>query len=167
MRSAARIVHLLFHFFNIWIHKIVVCPELGANFTIINCLIIYRFWQKLKNGKQRKKLCWDFQYQKCSWIQHQPLKGHQQQLDRHPKNKLSNRVENSASKTYNSYQKSSLSYGHNTRISNEKLDKLSIKLKSIFKLKDQPILKKKSNVDKRQKIIVLSKEFREIKITLK
>ena len=66
-----------------------------------------------------------------------------------------------------SYQKSSLSYGHNTRVSNEKLDKLSIRLKSIFKLKDQPILKKKSNVDKRQKIIVLSEEFREIKIVLK
>tara|TARA_B100000768_G_scaffold123398_1_gene114182 strand:+ start:1922 stop:3103 length:1182 start_codon:yes stop_codon:yes gene_type:complete len=67
----------------------------------------------------------------------------------------------------NFYQNSSLSYGHNTRISNEKLGKLSIRLKSILKLKDQPILKKKSNVDKRQKIIVLSKEFREIKITLK
>ena len=67
----------------------------------------------------------------------------------------------------NYYQNSSLSYGHNTRISNEKLGKLSIRLKSILKLKDQPILKKKSNVDKRQKIIVLSKEFREIKITLK
>ena len=67
----------------------------------------------------------------------------------------------------NYYQNSSLSYGHNTRISNEKLDKLSIRLKSILKLKDQPILKEKSNVDKRQKIIVLSKEFRKIKITLK
>ena len=67
----------------------------------------------------------------------------------------------------NFYQKSSLSYGHNTRISNENLDKLSIRLKSIFKLKDQPILKKKSNVDKRQKIIVLSKEFKKIKITFK
>jgi len=67
----------------------------------------------------------------------------------------------------NFYQNSSLSYGHNTRISNEKLGELSIRLKSILKLKDQPILKKKSNVDKRHKIIVLSKEFREIKITLK
>lgn len=67
----------------------------------------------------------------------------------------------------NSYQKSSLSYGHNTRISNEKLEKLSIRLKSIFKLKDQPILKKKSESDKRNKIIVLSKEFRQIKITIK
>lgn len=67
----------------------------------------------------------------------------------------------------NSYHKPSLSYGHNTRVSNEKLDKLSIRLKSIFKLKDQPILKKKSDVDKRQKIIVLSKEFKEIKINLK
>lgn len=66
-----------------------------------------------------------------------------------------------------SYQKSSLSHGHNTRVSNEKLDKLSIRLKSIFKLKDQPILKKKSDVDKRQKIIVLSKEFKKIKINLK
>jgi len=65
------------------------------------------------------------------------------------------------------YQKPSLSYGHNTRISNDKLDKLSIKLKSIFKLKDHPILKKKSNTDKRQKRIVLSKEFRKINITLK
>jgi len=65
------------------------------------------------------------------------------------------------------YQKSSLSYGHNTRVSNEKLDKLSIRLKSIFKLKNQPILKKKSDIDKRQKIIVLSKEFKEIKINLK
>jgi len=67
----------------------------------------------------------------------------------------------------NIYQNSSLSYGHNTRISNEKLGKLSIRLKSILKLKDQPILKKKSDTDKRQKIIVLSKEFREIKIILK
>ena len=67
----------------------------------------------------------------------------------------------------NIYQNSSLSYGHNTRISNEKLEKLSFRLKSILKLKDQPILKKKSDTDKRQKIIVLSKEFREIKIILK
>jgi len=38
-----------------------------------------------------------------------------------------------------SYQKPSLSNVQNTRVSNEKLDKLSIRLKSIFKLKDQPI----------------------------
>ena len=65
------------------------------------------------------------------------------------------------------YKNSSLSYGHNTRISNEKLEKLSFRLKSILKLKDQPILNKKSNVDKRQKIIFLSKEFSKIKIILK
>ena len=65
------------------------------------------------------------------------------------------------------YKNSSLSYGHNTRISNEKLEKLSFRLKSILKLKDQPILNKKSNVDKREKIIFLSKEFSKIKIILK
>ena len=60
------------------------------------------------------------------------------------------------------YSNSDLSYGHNTRITNEKLEKLTIRLKSIFKLKNEPIVKNKSKVDKRQKVFSLSDEFRSV-----
>ena len=57
------------------------------------------------------------------------------------------------------YSNPELSYGHNTRITNEKLDRLSIRLKSIFKLENSPINKIKSQRDRRQKLVVLTKEF--------
>ena len=62
------------------------------------------------------------------------------------------------------YKNSELSYGHNTRICNEKIDRLSIRLKSIFKLDNQPLKKKKSTIDRRQKILSMSEEFSKIKI---
>ncbi len=65
------------------------------------------------------------------------------------------------------YSNTELSYGHNTRITNEKLDKLTIRLKSIFKLKHEPIIKNKSKVDKRQKVVLLSDEFRSISKNIK
>ena len=65
------------------------------------------------------------------------------------------------------YSNSDLSYGHNTRITNEKLEKLTIRLKSIFKLKNDPIIKNKSKVDKRQKVISLSDEFRSVSKNIK
>ena len=65
------------------------------------------------------------------------------------------------------YSNSDLSYGHNTRITNEKLEKLTIRLKSIFKLKNEPIIKNKSKVDKRQKVISLSDEFRSVSKNIK
>ena len=65
------------------------------------------------------------------------------------------------------YSNSDLSYGHNTRITNEKLDRLTIRLKSIFKLKNKPIIKNKSKVDKRQKVISLSDEFRIVSKNIK
>ena len=65
------------------------------------------------------------------------------------------------------YSNSDLSYGHNTRITNEKLDRLTIRLKSIFKLKNKPIIKNKSKVDKRQKVISLSDEFRSVSKNIK
>ena len=65
------------------------------------------------------------------------------------------------------YSNSDLSYGHNTRITNEKLERLTIRLKSIFKLKNKPIIKNKSKVDKRQKVILLSDEFRSITKNIK
>ena len=78
---------------------------------------------------------------------------------------------NSKEKNFNDvmkiYSNPELSYGHNTRITNESLDHLSIRLKSIFKLENPPIIKVKSKSDRRQKIIVLSKEFLKIKITFK
>lgn len=78
---------------------------------------------------------------------------------------------NSKEKNFNDvmkiYSNPELSYGHNTRITNESLDHLSIRLKSIFKLENLPIIKVKSKSDRRQKIIVLSKEFLKFKITFK
>ena len=71
---------------------------------------------------------------------------------------------NSVLDLYSNYD---LSYGHNTRITNEKLEKLTIRLKSIFKLKHEPIIKNKSKVDKRQKVILLSDEFRSITKNIK
>ena len=65
---------------------------------------------------------------------------------------------------YDIYKNSELSYGHNTRICNEKIDRLSIRLKSIFKLDNQPLKKKKSTIDRRQKILSMFKEFSEVKI---
>lgn len=65
---------------------------------------------------------------------------------------------------YDIYNNSELSYGHNTRICNEKIDRLSIRLKSIFKLNNQPLKKKKSTIDRRQKILSMSEEFSKIKI---
>ena len=65
---------------------------------------------------------------------------------------------------YDIYKNSELSYGHNTRICNEKIDRLSIRLKSIFKLDNQPLKKKKSTIDRRQKILSMSEEFSKIKI---
>jgi len=65
---------------------------------------------------------------------------------------------------YDIYKNSELSYGHNTRICNEKLDRLSIRLKSIFKLDNQPLKKKKSTIDRRQKILSMSEEFSKVKI---
>jgi len=65
---------------------------------------------------------------------------------------------------YDIYKNSELSYGHNTRICNEKIDRLSIRLKSIFKLDNQPLKKKKSTIDRRQKILSMSEEFSEVKI---
>jgi len=65
---------------------------------------------------------------------------------------------------YEIYKNSELSYGHNTRICNEKIDRLSIRLKSIFKLNNQPLKKKKSTIDRRQKILSMSEEFSKIKI---
>ena len=62
------------------------------------------------------------------------------------------------------YKNSELSYGHNTRICNEKIDRLSIRLKSIFKLDNQPLEKKKSTIDRRQRILSMSEEFSKIKI---
>ena len=71
---------------------------------------------------------------------------------------------NSVLDLYSNYD---LSYGHNTRITNEKLEKLTIRLKSIFKLKNDPIIKNKSKVDKRQKVISLSDEFRIVSKNIK
>ena len=65
------------------------------------------------------------------------------------------------------YSNSDLSYGHNIRITNEKLERLTIRLKSIFKLKNEPIIKNKSKVDKRQKVILLSDEFRSVSKNIK
>ena len=65
---------------------------------------------------------------------------------------------------YDIYKNSELSYGHNTRICNEKIDRLSIRLKSIFKLDNQPLKKKKSTIDRRQKILSMSEEFSKVKI---
>ena len=65
------------------------------------------------------------------------------------------------------YSNSDLSYGHNIRITNEKLERLTIRLKSIFKLKNEPIIKNKSKVDKRQKVISLSDEFRSVSKNIK
>ena len=65
------------------------------------------------------------------------------------------------------YSNSDLSYGHITRITNQQIDKLSIRLKSIFKLKNDPIIKKKSKIDKRQRTILLSDEFRDISKKIK
>ena len=65
------------------------------------------------------------------------------------------------------YSNPELSYGHNTRITNEKLDRLSIRLKSIFKLENPPINKNKSQRDRRQKLVVLSEEFQKLKIIFK
>jgi len=63
------------------------------------------------------------------------------------------------------YSNPELSYGHNTRITNEKLDRLSIRLKSIFKLENSPINKIKSQRDRRQKLVVLTKEFINLNFT--
>ena len=65
------------------------------------------------------------------------------------------------------YSNSELSYGHNTRISNERLDRLSVRLKTIFKLKNHPIKKIKSKEDRRQKVVILTKEFQKINIIFK
>ncbi|MDG2492808.1 MAG: hypothetical protein P8M60_08645 [Flavobacteriaceae bacterium] len=65
------------------------------------------------------------------------------------------------------YSNSDLSYGHITRITNQQIDKLSIRLKSIFKLKNDPIIKIKSKIDKRQRTILLSDEFRDISKKIK
>ena len=65
---------------------------------------------------------------------------------------------------YDIYKNSELSYGHNTRICNEKIDRLSIRLKSIFNLSDFPFIKKKSTIDRRQKILSMSEEFSKVKI---
>ena len=65
---------------------------------------------------------------------------------------------------YDIYKKSELSYGHNTRVCNEKIDRLSIQIKSIFKLNNEPFEKKKSIKDRRQKILYISDEFSKIKI---
>ena len=65
------------------------------------------------------------------------------------------------------YSNPELSYGHNTRITNEKLDRLSIRLKSIFKLENPPINKIKSQRDRRQKLVVLSEEFQKLNLTFK
>ena len=65
------------------------------------------------------------------------------------------------------YSNTDSSYGHNTRITNEKLEKLTIRLKSIFKLKHEPIIKNKSTIDKRQKVLSLSDEFRSISKNIK
>jgi hypothetical protein len=65
---------------------------------------------------------------------------------------------------YDIYKNAELSYGHNTRICNEKIDRLSIRLKSIFNLSDFPFIKKKSSIDRRQKILSMSEEFSKVKI---
>ena len=65
---------------------------------------------------------------------------------------------------YDIYKNSELSYGHNTRVCNEKIDRLSIQIKSIFKLNNEPFEKKKSIKDRRQKILYISDEFSKIKI---
>jgi len=65
---------------------------------------------------------------------------------------------------YDIYKNSELSYGHNTRICNEKIDRLSIRLKSIFNLNYFPFIKKKSSIDRRQKTLYISDEFSKIKI---
>lgn len=65
------------------------------------------------------------------------------------------------------YSNSELSYGHNTRITNENLDRLSIRLKSILKLKNPPIKKIKSERDRRQKLVVLTQEFIKINMMFK
>jgi len=65
---------------------------------------------------------------------------------------------------YDIYKNAELSYGHNTRICNEKIDRLSIRLISIFNLIDSPLIKKKSSIDRRQKILSMSEEFSKVKI---
>ncbi|MDB4738456.1 hypothetical protein OAF76_01855, partial [Flavobacteriaceae bacterium] len=65
------------------------------------------------------------------------------------------------------YSNPELSYGHNTRVANKRLDRLSIRLQSIFKLEHPPIEKIKSLRDRRQKIVVLTKEFISLNITFK
>ena len=65
------------------------------------------------------------------------------------------------------YSNPELSYGHNTRIANEKLDRLTIRLKSVFNLENPPIKKIKSQRDRRLKLIVLTQEFQKLNITFK
>ena len=65
------------------------------------------------------------------------------------------------------YNNPELSYGHNTRITNEKIERLSIKLKAIFKLKNKVIIKTRSKLDRRLKNIILSDEFVKLKIKIK
>ncbi|MDB2345903.1 hypothetical protein N9V61_03695 [Flavobacteriaceae bacterium] len=65
------------------------------------------------------------------------------------------------------YSNPELSYGHNTRVANKRLDRLSIRLQSIFKLEHPPIEKIKSLRDRRQKIVVLTKEFISLNIIFK
>ena len=65
------------------------------------------------------------------------------------------------------YSNTELSYGHNTRTSNVRLEKLSIRLRSIFELKHNPIIKSRSKRDKREKVVLLSDEFRSISKNIK
>ena len=60
------------------------------------------------------------------------------------------------------YSNPELTYAHNIRVANESIDRISIQLKSIFSLKNDPIKKIKSNSDRRQKVIIKSNEFETI-----
>lgn len=60
------------------------------------------------------------------------------------------------------YSNPELTYAHNIRVANESIDRISIQLKSIFSLVEDPIKKIKSNSDRRQKVVIKSNEFETI-----
>ena len=68
---------------------------------------------------------------------------------------------------YEIFQINNLTYAHNTRITNEKIEKISLRLKSIFKLKNVVLTKSKSTKDRRLKNVVLSEEFKKLRIRIK
>lgn len=60
------------------------------------------------------------------------------------------------------YSNPQLTYAHNSRITNESMNQISISLKSIFNLNELPLKKIKSKIDRRQKVVVKSLGFEQL-----